>query len=243
MIISGIVLVLFLLATGVTIAVLYKVPTCADKIQNQDEVGVDCGGTSCTYLCVSQVSEPFTVYARPLTRADGRVDVVASIQNTNRSAEARNVAYTLELFGADGTLVKAIAGTIDLPAGKTVPLFVRGATYGAVITTAFVSFTPETIAWVTSEATYPLPRVTEATRVEGATPRITATLVNETFDPLYNTRAIAVVRSGDGTIIGASETVVPFIASQASLPVTFTWSEPFIEQDYRFEIIPTGPLP
>lgn len=242
MIISGIVLVLLAFLTVIIFAFVYKVPSCSDQKQNQDEQGIDCGG-SCAYVCTAQVTPPLEVFTRALMLPSGRTDVIAYIQNPNKTAEAKDTSYTLELYGADALLLGKIHGTVDLPAGSTVPLYVRAATQGAVVTRAFISFSPESVLWRTPQGPYMLPQVTESTLTEGASPRITARLVNDGFEPLYAVRAVAVVYDVSGTAIAASETLVPAIAAQSSTPITFTWNESFTTPVARFEITPVVPLP
>lgn len=242
MIIGAISLVLVVLISVTAFAFMYRVPSCADQKQNQDEQGIDCGG-SCSYLCTAQVTPPLEVFTRALTLPGGRTDVVAYIQNSNKTAEAKAAPYTLELYSADALVLRRIQGTVDLPAGSLVPIYVRAATQGAVVARAFISFSPENVHWRNPKKTHELPRVTESALIEGGTPRITARLVNEGFEPLYGVRAIAVVYDAFGTAIAASETLVPAISAQSSAPLTFTWNEPFSAPVSRFEIMPVVPLP
>src|SRR3989344_6201594 len=53
--IVGAVVIAFLAA--ISIATFYKSPSCSDGKQNQDETGVDCGG-SCAYLCKAKKPTP-----------------------------------------------------------------------------------------------------------------------------------------------------------------------------------------
>lgn len=241
MIIAGVVAVLLLIIGATVFAFVYKVPSCTDRKQNQREEGVDCGGP-CTYLCTAQVKKPNLELVRTFTLVNGRTDVVAKIQNLNKGAEAKAAPYVLELYAADATLLGRLAGFVDLPAGRTVPLFVRSAAGGSVVARAFVNFDPEKIAWKAAEsAALPL-RVSASALIEGNEPKITATLTNESYDTVFDVRAVVVVYDGE-TAIAASETLVPSIRAQSGVPITFTWNEPFSRPATRFEILPTIPLP
>lgn len=242
MIIAGILVVVLVLGGGIAAAVMYKTPTCTDRTQNQGEQGVDCGG-ACTYLCTAQVQNPNVVFVRAVSLRGGRTDVVASIQNPNTKAQAKHAPYTIELYGADAMLIGRVTGFIDLPAGKTVPLFVRAAAQGSVVDHAFISFAPEKVSWTESVAPYVLPRVADVALTVSDSPRVTASLVNEIYDSMLGVRAIAVVYDEMGTVIAASETLVPALAAQSSVPVTFTWNEPFITASPRVEILPVLSLP
>lgn len=241
MLIAGILAVVITLGAGITIAVLYKSPTCMDRKQNQSEQGVDCGG-SCMYLCTAQVDVPNVIFARALELPGGRTDVVAYIQNPNKSAEAKNVPYILELYAADATLLARVPGFIDLPAGKMTPLFIRAAAQGSNVTRAFINFAPEKISWKSVKSEYPVPRALESVLTEGENPRVSAKLSNETYDPMYDIRSVAVVFDSEGTAIAASETLVPSIRAQSVVPITFTWNEPFLRAPARIEVISVVPL-
>lgn len=241
MIVGGIAAVTFLLVAGVAIAVFYKVPTCTDQKLNQDEEGIDCGG-SCLRICTAQVASPVVLFARPLSVL-GRTDVVAYIQNPNKNAQAKNAPYSIELYGADAILITRVTGTVDIPAGKTVPLFVRAVTKGSVVARAFVTLPTDTIVWNKTAGVYTSPEVKDASLSEGNAPRIAARIENTTFDPFFEVRAIGVVFDAEGNVIAASETLVPVLKAQSSFPVTFTWNEPFATPAARFEVVPVVRLP
>lgn len=242
MLVGSVTLVLLVIIGIAVFAFVYKVPSCTDNTQNQGEQGVDCGGP-CTYLCTAQLDAPTVLFARGLALPGSRTDVIAYIQNPNKRAEAKGVPYVIELHAADATLIARSLGFIDLPAGETVPLFVRAAVQGSSVARAFVRVDTEKIAWTSVKAEYRVPRAIETTMMEGVNPRVSAKLANETYSPMYNVRAVVVVYDSQGTAIAASETLVPAIAAQSSVPVTFTWNESFIYAPARFEIISTVPLP
>ena len=132
-------LVIFLIAGAVVVAfvaimlvaALYRSPSCVDNKKNQDEVGVDCGG-SCSYLCTSQVAAPTVLFTGLLRNATGRTDLVASIENKNTNAAARSVLFNVKLYKGDKdqTLVREMRGTLDLPPRATVPAFIPAGASG-----------------------------------------------------------------------------------------------------------------
>ena len=241
MIVGGIGALVFLLVAGVAIAIFYKVPTCTDQKQNQDEEGIDCGG-SCLRICTVQVASPVVLFARPLS-VSGRTDVIAYVQNPNKNAQAKNAPYSIELYGADAALITRVSGTVDIPAGETVPLFVRAVTKGSVVARAFVTVPRDTIVWNKMEAKYVMPEVRDASLSEGNGPRLSAVLANNSFDPLLEVRAVGVVFDAEGNVIAASETLVPALKAQSSTPITFTWNEPYTSPSARFEVVPVIRLP
>ncbi|HVM58852.1 MAG TPA: hypothetical protein VMT80_00780 [Candidatus Paceibacterota bacterium] len=231
-------------AAIVYIAFFYQVPSCTDGVQNQDEEGVDCGG-SCPYLCVAQEDAPTVLYSKALLNGPGRTDVIALVENKNADAMAKDVPYTLTVFGADQTLIQQVTGTLDLPPGASVPVFVPGINSGSQTSaTAFLSIDPSSVAWVKGSDTRTLPRVSGTELTGSATaPRVTATLSNSSVNPLADVPVVVIVHAADGNVIGASRTVIPIIDGQGSATATFTWNSAFPEPPTSIEVIPVIPLP
>ncbi len=232
--------VVIALLSGIAFVIFYDVPTCTDRKQNQDEVGVDCGG-SCTYLCTSQVRAPNVKFVRALMPQKGRVDVIAYIENQNSNAGAKDAPYTIELYGADGSKVGTTRGVVDIAPRAIVPLFIPAATQGSVVSTAFLTFGD--IQWQTQEPAPDAVRVEDAQLSDGQLPRITATIQNPAFDPVYNVEVVATVFDADDVAIAASRTVIPGIKARASVPVTFTWNAPFSRPASYIEVKPVTALP
>lgn len=232
--------VVIALLAGVAFVIFYKVPTCTDRTQNQDEVGVDCGG-SCSYLCVSQVTAPSVKFVRALTPQRGRVDVIAYIENRNPRAGAKDAPYTIELYGADGAKVGTVRGVAPIAPRAIVPLFIPAAAQGSVVATAFLTFGD--IKWQTMEPPQDSVVVKDAQLADGTFPRITALVENPAFSAEYNVEVVATVFDANDTAIAASRTVVPSIKARSSIPVTFTWNAPFPQPASYIEVKPVLSLP
>jgi len=238
----GLLAVVVLIAAA-TFSLVYEAPSCIDGKQNRDEVDIDCGGTKCSYLCTSQVSAPRVELVRAFTLSNNRTDALAYVWNDNKNAEARNAPYTLELYGSDGVKIAKKEGTLDLLAGSRSVLFIPALTSGAQVDRAFITFDTSRISWQKAEST-PATLVTEGTQVtETGTPRITSVLRNDAFEAAYQVRVVATVFDAEGIAIAASQTLVPVLAARSSVPLTFTWNEPFTAPIGRIEVTPLRPLP
>ncbi len=229
----------------VLIATLYKAPSCSDGVQNQSEEGIDCGGP-CAYLCTALEQPPTVLYTQVLESSIGRTDIIASVENKNATAAAKQVPYTLTLYGADLVLISQTRGVIDLPPGATVPVYVPNiATGNQIAASAFLAIEPTAPAWYRL-ATDPrvLPTVTSS-KLGGsiAAPRVEATLVNPSVIALTNVRAVVLVRGASGTIIAASSTIVPYVPALGQAAVIFTWNRPFVDVPLSIEVVPSVPLP
>lgn len=243
MIIVGAFIVAFLAI--VLIAVLYKTPTCSDNVRNQGEVGVDCGGP-CQYLCSSQVLPPTILFSKALDNGLGRIDLIASVQNKNISAGAKNVPYHVTLYSSDQSLIREFDGTIDLPAGATEPVYVPGvATIKEKVIGAFLAIASNAPRWYSMNADPRIvPKVVDTVRGGTASnPLIQAVLYNPSGNPMSNMQVIIFVHNFKTDVIAASQTVVPTIPAGGQAVASFTWNSAFKSSPASIEVIPVIPLP
>ncbi len=190
------------------IATLYHAPSCMDDKQNQGETGVDCGGP-CSHLCTAEENKAQVVFVQALTQQAGRTDVIASIANKNSGAAAKNVPFTVTLYGADGTVLASKQGTVDLPPAATVPLFIPGLYTGyQAVAHAFLSIDDASVYWYTYNDTRTIVPTSNAVLTDGAMPRATATVSNPTAYPILNLPVVITVYDAENNAIAASRTVV-----------------------------------
>ncbi|MEO6536104.1 MAG: FxLYD domain-containing protein [Candidatus Paceibacterota bacterium] len=223
-------------------SVFYHTPTCIDKKMNQDETGIDCGG-SCSILCSAEVPPATVRFARTIIQS-GRTDVIAYVDNGNSTAYAKDASMTLEAYKSDGTLVTARV-KVNLPPRASVPVFIPGiASAGAGIRQAFLTFDQGSPVWMRGTAIDPSVIVSNVVTLTPETkPRITATLVNQTAKPVYNTVVTVTVFGADGEALAASQTIVPTLPAQGTAPMIFTWNEPFAAPVVRVDVVPTQSAP
>lgn len=229
----------------IAIATFYKAPSCTDGVQNQGEAGIDCGG-SCAYLCTEQVRPPTVLFTKAISNGVGRIDIVASIENTNATAGAKNVPYTVALYGANHALIREIAGQLDLPPASTIPVLLTGVASGDQQSVqAFLTIASSAPKWFTaSSASRVLPVVANTTIGGSASaPRIDAILMNASSGALINTQVVVFVHSNTGEVVAASKTVLPTIPAQGQAVATFTWNSAFSGIPAKIEVIPVVSLP
>ncbi len=226
-------------------AIFYKAPSCADTVQNQDEQGVDCGG-SCPYLCVTQVQPPTVLFTKAITNTLGRTDVIALVENKNASAAAKGVSYRVSLYGTDRLLLQEVTGTFDIPPGATEPIYVPGVTVGKQkVGSAFLSIDSSSIRWY-AVATDPRSMPFVSNTKQGGTiaaPRIDAILANPSVINMNNVSVVVLVRDARGEVIATSGTIVQSIPAQGQATATFTWNSEFTGLPASIEVVPIVALP
>lgn len=243
MLVVGAVIIAFL--ATLSIAAFYKAPSCADGAQNQDETGVDCGG-SCSYLCREQQQPPTVLFTKAIQNGAGRTDVVASVENKNAGAAAKNVPFSITLYGTGQALIQRVTGTLDLPPGANVPVFVPGIPSGKqIVVSAFLDIEASAPQWISMPVDPRIMPMVSNTKHGGTTsaPRIEAVLSNPSTTALTNVKAIVLVRGDRGDVIAASSTIVPVIPAQGRATATFTWNGAFSSTPVSIEVAPIIPLP
>ena len=233
------------LLSVVFLAIFYKAPSCIDNIQNQDEGGIDCDG-SCPYLCAAGQQPPTVLFTKALTNSAGRTDVIALVENKNPEVAAKNVPYRVTIYGVDRLLIQEVEGTLDLPPGATVPVFVPGIVSGKqVVASAFLSIEASSPQWFRMVSDPRIIPTVLNTKFSGTTemPRFESVLVNASVSTLTNVSIIIFVRNEKGDVIAASSTVVPTIPAQGQAMATFTWNNAFSSAFASVQVVPIIPLP
>lgn len=241
--IVGAIIVAFFTIVG--IATFYQTPSCSDGTQNQDEEGIDCGGP-CSYLCTAEQQPPTVLFTKAIPNGAGRVDVIASVENKNATAAAKNVPYSITLYGTDQILIQQIFGVLDLPPGTTVPVYVPGVASGnQKVANAFLEIAASSPQWFTMASdSRVIPGVSNA--ILGGTvssPKITAILTNPSVNALTNVPVIVFVHDEQGDVIAASKTVLSTIPPQGQATAIFTWNNAFSNTPTLIEVVPIIALP
>ena len=225
------------------IATLYHAPSCTDDKQNQGEMGVDCGGP-CSHLCTLDEQAAQVLFVRPLTQQPGRTDLVAQIANKNSDAAAKNVPYTATLYGSDGGVLATKTGTVDLPPGSSVPIFIPAMYSGfQQAGQAFITLDNASAYWYRYTDTRPLVSTSNVVVTPGDTPRATANLSNPTAFPILDLPVIITIYDASNNAIAASRTVVDEVPPQGTASIIFTWNAPWSAAPAREEVVPQVPLP
>lgn len=114
-IIFVLVVFLALIATGIYFIYIQKTPTCFDGIQNQDEAGIDCGG-SCVSCEITTIKQPEVLWAKAYFLKDNLYDLVASVSNVNPNYGLVKFNYVFKYYdSADNLLGEKKGSSFILP--------------------------------------------------------------------------------------------------------------------------------
>lgn len=239
---NSVLALLTILALIPVIFIAYKflsIPaTCSDRMKNQSEVGVDCGGP-CSLLCKSQVVDPIVTWKRFFSVGGGVYNVVAYIENPNSSAGAEKVGYTVRVINQDGISMYERHGTTVIPAKRAVPVVESGINLGGQTPSRVEFKLSDSIVWKKEEVKE-TPLLVSNISLTGATssPRLVANIENKDVVPYSNIEVVALLYDEQGNAIGASRTYVDSVSAGASVSLTFTWPTPFTQNPARIEVIP-----
>lgn len=215
---------------------LYRPPSCFDKKQNQNEVGIDCGGT-CMLMCRSQVYPLNTVWARSFQVASGLYSALAYVENPNASGEVYEATYTFSFYNRNNELISEREGSTFITHDAILPVFEGRLHFEDQIPyiTKFEWTGPQ--VWTQLSTAYNVVAEEQELTKSTTQPEITATVVNKDPFPLYNIEVIAIVFDINNNAIGISKTYVDKLSTRGKSHITFSWSSPFESQPERWQLV------
>ena len=188
---------------------LKPVPTCFDTIQNQNEEGIDCGG-SCAKVCTPTDIQPITVVGNVATFATSphHVTFLVRVTNTNLDFAARSFDYRLDLSDATGAVLQSISGTSFIYAGE--------AKYIVIPNKEIPSSTEDVVAtisnpvWAKASDLGAAPQFTFRNMKTGAisssTMGVDGTITNIDVSAFDKVVIVAIFKNSMGVPVGASQT-------------------------------------
>lgn len=244
-------LIYFLIVIGVILVssavplwrVFNKPPTCFDGKQNQNEKGVDCGGP-CSLACKEEVSPLVVEWSRAFKVEDGVYDVVAFVENQNSNYGSGKAIYHFKIYDKDNILIAEKFGKTYVREREKFAIFESSIKTGKRIPQkVFFEFDPE-MSWEKIDSKQlAISTKNKSVGEIDSSPRLNATIVNESFSGIKNLDLIAILYDINDNAISASFTNLSFLDKNSSKDVSFTWKEPFSVNPSRIDIIPrTNPF-
>ena len=205
--------------------------SCFDGVKNNDETGIDCGG-SCSRICPFEVSEIVVNWSRALKVREGVYDVAAFLENPNFDAGIKKVSYSFKLYDAKNVLTGEREGSTYINPGERFVIYESGIETGVgtrVPRRTFFEFEGE-LAWVDKvtpreseiiarDTSFELPR-----QPGGGSPKVKTTLISRATKDIRNLDVVALLFDEDENLIDASRTIVSRILSGESKDITILLS-------------------
>lgn len=215
-------------------------PTCFDREQNGDELGIDCGG-SCALRCSFETRDLVTEWQRVSRITDGVYSAIAYIENQNTGSGAFEVPYRFRLYDDKNLIVAERTGTTFIGSNDRFAIVEPNFdTQNRIPTRAFFEFLQEPVWQQISDLFNQRLILVKSQKTENidTRPRLTAVLENTTLDHIYNVEAAVIVYDLQDNVIQTGITVVPKINASSEQEIFFTWPEPFASEVGQVEIIP-----
>lgn len=227
-----------LVSTGVYFMYFYASPTCFDTKQNGEEIGIDCGGNSCTRICAVSVIQPSVVWSKSFEVQPGQFNAMAYVDNVNPVAGTPELKYTFTLSDTAGVIAERSGSTV-LPPNSTYPIFEgRIDTKGRVPTvTKLVLIPPE--LWLPAVESRSQFKTVDLKLVEAdARPKLNVKMENTSLDEAKSVEVVATIFDSKGVALTASQTFVDIFPGRMQKDLVFTWPNP-IAKTVRSCSVPT----
>lgn len=217
----------------------YKAPTCNDGKKNQDEMGIDCGG-SCVKLCADRFLSPKVVWSRADLVAPSTYNLASYVINPNIDVEARNVPFTLNVYDKTGVFIMNKKGVMDIPAHRNTLAFIPSINLGARIPARITFEFDDKPNWVKVDPSKLVPISVDDVVYEedGVGGVLSANVRNTSLLDIGNVLFYAILYDENGNTIGFSKTELDGMKPDSSVLISFTWPGKRNASVVKKEIIP-----
>ena len=197
--------------------------SCFDKIQNEGELGVDCGGP-CATVCTPSAQPINVLSVHDFTSPSGNETFLGKIANPNTDFAAQSFSYAFNVYDASGTLLQSYPGQSFLFSQQIKYVLLVNQTVPSTAVREDLAITNP--SWVTGASLGVVPQLVVqnvATQVGSSTPGIaggvsvgavtaTGQLVNNDTATFNNVFIVAVFEDANGNPVAASQTLLDSIA-------------------------------
>lgn len=235
---AGVILFFAIIAVWIYFLRYYQAPSCTDGKQNQDEEGIDCGG-SCAVVCPVSIAEPIVLWSRAFPVTSGIYNAVAYVENPNPGVGVRTATYRFKLYDENNVLVIERVGKVFIAPKERFAVFEPRLNTGNRIPKRvffeFVKFSD----WTKLPKEMPkiIVRGEKFSNVNAA-PRVDAILQNGTIIDIGDIDVAAIVYDENDNAMAVSATKVDVLKADSIYNLAFTWERPFPSPPSRVEIIP-----
>ncbi len=215
------ILVLVLISIYPVYTIIHVEPTCTDGIQNQNETGIDCGG-SCALICKEERMPLSVLWAEAFPTGNNVYDLGALVVNSNDDTGNPSLKYTFHIKGAQGNDIAAVDGKTYVNAREQFLVVSHGVKLPEVPSKVELELEP--FNWVRAgQQVNTFTLKDKVLKNTASSPELDVTIHNDAFIPITNLDVVAVVSDITGQIRGISSTFIPEIQANSDKGATFTW--------------------
>jgi hypothetical protein len=187
----------------------------------------------------SAIQPHAVLWARSLIVRPGIYNAIAYVQNPNETAGVQLVRYHMGFYDDQNFLVAERDGITPIMPGGITPILEGNVDAGnRVISHTYFQFS-EPLIWKRLKSIAASVAVTNIKVQDIETsPRISATVTNNSFDDITNLSFVATVFNTVGNAFAASGTHLDRLAAGEVVTITFTWPAPFAYDVNKLDIIP-----
>ena len=221
LVVIGIFAVFVFLVVGGLIYYFRPEPTCFDKHQNQDEEGVDCGG-SCA-PCSEKIHDLIILWSRVFSVREGSYDAAALVENQNQFLASKKLVYAFKLYDKDNILVAIRENFTFVNAGEKLIIFEPNFPVQNRIPARAVLELRE-VRWEAAEPeVLPIDILSKDLSLENGSTRLEVRIKNRLSNPISNIEISAAISDASGAVLGVSATKLDLLDIFAESHLVFTW--------------------
>jgi len=206
-------------------------PTCSDKIQNQGEEGVDCGGPCAKCEKVPQVENIKIIEKNIIPGEAGKYDALVKITNPNSQFGVANFDYSFNLLDESGKIiVKSEGKGFVLPAETK---YILAFNLSPETKPASLDFKISSFKW-SKFTEYQGPDIAILAKEfnltsggESGFAKLKAKMRNQSGYDFREITVKTVIRNGNGEPIAANQTSFNDVRVNEEREVNFNWNDSF----------------
>ena len=231
-------LIAIIVVGGIYLIVKSTLPSCSDGIQNQDELGVDCGGPC--EKCPEQLQKDLEViFTEPIATKDNYVDVVAKVRNPNRDFGAKEFTYVFNLFDSNDNLVASRNGSSYMMPQETRYIIEQRILASSSVSRSELKI--NTTNWQQLVG-YPEPELlirNSNLKQSDNESQFTATLDNRSSYGFKDIDVWVVLLGKNSKILGAGKSELNTVLSRENRYFEISWFFPLADKVENFDIVAT----
>jgi hypothetical protein len=228
---GGIYLAVFCaIAAGIFFRYLKPAASCFDRVQNQGEQGIDCGGP-CANACTGNLRAIQTLAAYFFPNGQGRGTLLAQALNPNGDFGTGALAYVFHIFDAKtGTNSQSVPGSAFFYPNQTRYIVVPNyPVIGSATSSMRVDLVVATsgLSWTASSTMGPAPVFTFSnvitTSADQGTVSVSGMLGSGETSSLKSVEVDVIFENQNHAPVGASRTLIDSVPANGSAPFSVSY--------------------